>query len=170
MRVLILTVVMALFPFFAGCELGGPATVRRSFKPGVSDLCGAYSAMKAQIIGLTAFLPGQYGSNGAEIEVYMNLMDSFGSRIKAAGVFRFELYEYVPRSSDPKGKRVYLWADVDLTNAAANNLHWLDFVRGYQFFLPMNKAPKSPGTYVLEVTCVTPTGKRLTDTFQLEYK
>ena len=39
---------------------------------------------------------------------YVSLMDVFGSQIKGPAVFRFELYEKVVRSSEPKGNKCSL--------------------------------------------------------------
>jgi len=118
-------------------------------------------------VGLTGFEPGG-DSDAALIRAYVDVLDAFDCRIKAPGTFRFELYEYVPRSSNPRGRRVHLWGDIDLTDAAANSAYWRDFLRCYQFELPLSTAPTA-GTYVLEVTCRTIQGTRLSATVQLAY-
>ena len=71
--------------------------------------------------------------------MYAALRDSFGSCLKAPGVFRFELYEYVQYSSEPKGKRIIIWPDIDLTDAAENNEYWNDFLRAYEFSLDLEQ-------------------------------
>ena len=65
----------------------------------------------------------------------VSLLDPFDCQIKSPGVFRFELYEYVQRSAEPKGQRVIIWPDIDLTECSENNNHWRDFLRAYEFNL-----------------------------------
>jgi hypothetical protein len=74
----------------------------------------------------------------------------------------------VPRSSQPKGKRIFIWPDIDLTEVAMNNGRWRDFLRAYEFEMDLNFRPAPDNTFVLEVTFTTPAGKRLSDTFQLK--
>jgi len=105
-------------------------------------------------------------SNGANINLYVSLMDSFGSQIKSPCVFRFELYQKVQRSAEPKGKRVIIWPDVDLTDPVANDEYWRDFLRAYEFNLPFESAANQ--SYILQVTCLCPTGRRLSDEFALK--
>lgn len=93
------------------------------------------------------------------ISVYVSLLDSFGSQIKSPATFRFELFQQVQRSSEPKGKRIVIWPDINLTDPAVNNNHWQDFLRAYLFTLPLEKpAPET----ILQVTCIIASGKRLT--------
>jgi hypothetical protein len=94
------------------------------------------------------------------------LLDSFGCQVKSAGVFRFELYERVERSAEPKGRRVVIWPDIDLIDAAANNENWRDFLRAYEFNLDFDL--QGSQNYVLQVTCLCPGGKRLSAEFGLE--
>ncbi len=99
----------------------------------------------------------------SQINLYVSLLDSFGSQKKSPGTFRFEMYEHVRRSAEPKGERVAIWPDRDLTNAFENNRYWRDFLRAYQFNLPFE--PASNQSYILQVTFLCPTGKRLSDVF-----
>ena len=100
------------------------------------------------------------------MDVYVSLLDAYSEKIKAPGIFRFELYEYVQRSSEPKGQRIAIWPDVDLNSPAENQTYWRDFLRAYEFSLG---APASRGkTYILEVTCLCPSGKRLSTEWPLK--
>jgi len=102
--------------------------------------------------------PGNSGQP-AVLTIYLDLLDAFGSHIKAPGVLRFELYEYVVRSAEPKGQRITVWPDIDMTNPAENNRYWQDFLRAYEFTLD---APAGlDKTYILEATCLCPDGRRL---------
>jgi len=133
-----------------------------------------YAPIKIDIMPLTGFV-NLGGTEGASkinppsvwrINVYVSLLDSFGSAIKSPGVFRFEMYEYVERQASPKGGRIAIWPDIDLSNAVENNKYWRDFLRAYQFNLPFE--PASNPSYILQVTFLCPTGKRLSDEFTLK--
>jgi hypothetical protein len=124
-----------------------------------------YCPVEVDIIPLTGFVEAG-DSQQSQINLYVSLLDSFGSEIKSPCVFRFELYEKVQRSAEPKGKRVVIWPDIDLTIPAMNNQYWRNFLRAYEFNLPY--APTSNQIYILEVTCLCPTGKRLISDFTID--
>ncbi len=100
------------------------------------------------------------------IKPYVSLIDSFGSQIKSPGVFRFELYQRSVRSAEPKGKRVDIWEDIDLTELAINDEYWQDHLRAYEFDLPFELDVNQ--SYILQVTCQCPNGRRLSDEFALK--
>lgn len=101
------------------------------------------------------------------INIYVSLIDYFGSQIKSPGIFRFELYEYIKRSAEPKGKRAIIWPDVDLTDPVTNNDSWRDFLRAYEFSFPCEQANSQD--YILQVTCLCPNGKRLSSEFNIKH-
>jgi hypothetical protein len=101
------------------------------------------------------------------INIYVSLIDPFGSQIKSPGVFRFELYEYMQRSAEPKGKRAVIWPDVDLTDPITNNDSWRDFLRTYEFSFPCERT--NSNDYILQVTCLCPNGKRLSSEITLRH-
>jgi hypothetical protein len=117
------------------------------------------------ILPLTELLVSTPSSQAVTLDAYVSLRDAFGCQAKAPFVLRFELYRYVPRSGQPKGQRLAIWPDVDLTHPAINNRYWRDFLRAYEFKLD---APAGLNeTYVLEATCMCPDGRRLTAEFPL---
>lgn len=124
-----------------------------------ASIYASYAPAKLDIVPLTELASVGDARRTSQIYLYVSLLDSFGSQIKSPGVFRFELYEYVQRSADPKGARLVIWPDIDLTDPAKNNEHWRDFLRAYEFNLDF-EADKNQ-TYVLHVTCLCPAGKRL---------
>ena len=126
----------------------------------------AYFPVKVEITPLTGFVNPIGQERVREINVYVNLLDSFGCQIKSPGVFRFEIYEHVQRSSEPKGKRIAIRPDIDLTDVAQNNKYWRDFLRAYHFSLPFE--PTDGRSYIIQVTFLCPTGKRLTGEFVLK--
>lgn len=168
MRIRVLkTVLLILFLFNTGCEQKSkPADFSDQSNNELEKLSvyAQYSPAEIDIIPLTAFIyKGE--AQQTQINLYVSLLDSFGSEIKSPCVFRFELYEKVQRSAKPKGSRIMIWPDIDLTGPAANNQYWRNFLRAYEFNLPFGAI--SPQTYILEVTCLCPTGKRLTSEFTL---
>jgi hypothetical protein len=165
---------LALVLAGTGCEHPGGQTVpgprRAQSSRGDRDselfsLYRPYTAAKLEITPLTGFVVG--GERANRIKAYVSLLDSSDCQIKSPGTFRFELYAHVQGSSEPKGERVALWPDVDLTEAGENSSCWRDFLRAYEFNLDFE--PQHDGRYILEVTCLCPTGRRLSDDFALDY-
>lgn len=124
------------------------------------SVCAAYAPVKIEILPLTE-LVGSGESTRAN--VYVSLLDTSGCQTKSPGVFRFELYEYVQRSAEPKGQRLVAWPDIDLTELSHNSGYWRDFLRSYEFNLDFQ--PSGGRTFVLQATFLTPAGKRLNDEF-----
>ncbi|HUW18619.1 MAG TPA: hypothetical protein VMW16_04890 [Sedimentisphaerales bacterium] len=152
----------------AGCELGPGGPSSGSDKgPDPLSVYASYSAAKVDIMPLTDFVGAGSGGEAGRIRVYVGLLDSFNSQIKSPGVFRFELYEHVQRSPEPAGKRLVVWPDIDLTDPAGNNNYWRDYLRAYEFSLDFE--PQNSRSYLLQVTCLCPNGKRLSDAFVLKY-
>ena len=112
-----------------------------------------YAPAKIDILPLTEFI-GIGDTQRPNINLYVSLLDSFGSQIKSPCVFRFELYQRVQRSAEPKGKRIIIWPDIDLIEPAANNKYWRDFLRAYEFNLPFELPANQ--SYILQVTCLSP--------------
>lgn len=127
----------------------------------------SYTAEKVDIVPLTEFIYTGGAVEAPKIKVYVSVLDPFDCQIKTPGIFRFELYERVPRSAGPKGRRIVIWPDIDLTGATENNNHWRDFLRAYEFNLDFE--PQSSQDYILEVTCLCPNGKRLSAEFTFKH-
>ena len=125
-------------------EVGGQV---RGGRPDYGDVCGDYVAVEADILPLTGFV----GDEG-KIRVFVSLLDRFGAAVKGPAVFRFELYERVLRSSEPRGRRLAIWDDIDLVEAEANQGHWRDYLRAYEFELDFESGKGA--SFILEVTCV----------------
>ncbi len=165
---------------YAGCEpVRSTDALPADQNTAGAALCLYYAPVKIDILPLTEFVALDGGSEPRIIDTYVSLLDFFGSQIKSPGKFRFELYEYIRRSPDPKSGRVMIWPEsdlsdpnasdrywIDLSDPAANNRSWRDFLRAYQFNLPFEPAPDRD--YVLEATCLTPNGKRLAAQFYLK--
>jgi len=126
----------------------------------------AFVPVKIGILPLTELSSPSNANQGAKLRVFVTLLDAFGSQMKAPGVLRFELYEYIPRSAQSKGPRLTLWPDVDLTGPAQNNKYWRDFLRAYEFVLDTQASRDK--TYILEATCMYPDGRRLLGEYVLK--
>ncbi len=147
-----------LFLSQAGCEqshtVSEPVTTK------------TFAPAKVHILPLTEFAHVSDAQEQQQIKIYVSLLDPFSSQIKAPAIFRLELYEYVQRSSEPKGKRVAIWPDIDLTEPVENNKYWMDFLRAYEFNYPFE--PKRDKSYMLQITCLRPDGRRLYAEFALK--
>ena len=155
-----------------GCEKPriGPNRIETTAKT-ISDCNEAfayisYAPVKIDILPLTEYIDGSRSGEAPKIEVYVSLLDSYGSQIKSPGTFRFELYERAARSAEPKGQRIIL-QHFDLTNIAENDNYWQDFLRTYEFSLPFES--KTSQNYILQATCICPNGKRLSTEFSLPH-
>ena len=146
--------------FAAGCESASVSDEKLSGddKDFNVSVCTDYVPVKVVIMPLSECI-GSGDEQEQKINIYVSLHDSFGSQMKAPAVFRFELYEKVPRSSEPKGKRIFIWPDINLTDPDDNNKYWRDFLRGYEFNLDFESERRED--YIIQVTCQCPDGKRL---------
>lgn len=140
-------------------------TERQVAEPPVVAPVPEFSPAEITILPLTELTRGA-GGQDQRLNVYVSLADAFGSQIKAPGTFRIELYDYIQRSADPKGQRVAIWPDIDLTSPAENHRYWRDFLRAYEFSVPTQASPDK--MYVLEVTCLTTAGRRLSAKWTLQ--
>jgi hypothetical protein len=164
-RVVSAVSLFVLFAVNSGCErMLAPFDVPAKADSDIDRLSvyDSYAPAKIDILPLTE-LVGAADIDGARINLYVSLLDTFGSQMKSPGIFRFELYEHVQRSAEPKGKRVTIWPDVDLTDPVTNNEYWRDFLRAYEFDLPFEQAGSQ--TYILQVTCLETSSKRLSSEF-----
>jgi hypothetical protein len=159
--------------FNAGCgpaaKLSAPA---KPLKTDNSPLNEAevyipYNPVKIDILPLTEFVYSTDVKKEEKLKVYVALSDSFDCQVKFPCIFRFELYEYVQRSACPKGKRITIWPDIDLTVPAENNALWRDFLRAYEFSLDLEH--QAGQSFILQTTCICPNGRRLSADFIIKY-
>jgi len=149
----------------AGCELFSGLTAKTNNDVKELSVYSRFAPAKINIMPLTEFISAG-GTRQVKIKPYVSLLDSFGSQIKSPAVFRFELYQRVLRSAEPKGRRVIIWPDIDLNDPAANNEYWRDFLRAYEFDLPFE--PDANQSYILQITCLCPNGRRFSAEFALK--
>jgi len=151
----------------AGCE---PASQSLSTPPAQEHdppfEYNSYAAAKVRIMPITKCYPSTDDDETSNIRIFFSLYDAYDCQIKSPGIFRFELYEYVQFSREHKGKRIVIKPDINLTNDAVNNSYWRDFLRAYEMTLNF-KSPASE-TYILQITCQCPNGKRLSSDYLLK--
>ena len=156
--------ILALLLVGSGCE---PMSADLPASTNIdSNVLSSYTPVKVDIMPLTEFITTADAEGVSQLKVYVSLLDSFDCQVKSPGVFRFELYEYVQRSGEARGRRIGI-KDIDLTEASENNSYWRDFLRAYEFDLDFG--PQRDKTYILQVTCLCPSGKRLSADFALKH-
>jgi hypothetical protein len=126
-----------------------------------------YLPVKIDILPLTSQLKTD-DPEKPRLNIFVSLLDSFGSQLKSPCIFRFELYQRLQRSADSKGARALIWPDVDLNEPQNNEQYWRNYLRAYEFSLPLEKLDSQ--NFILEVTCLCPNDKRLTAEFVLDLK
>ena len=149
----------------AGCDSTGTIPTADE----TSDIFSSYAdyaPSKVGIMPLTTITYADDPTESSKLNVFVCMLDSFGSQVKSPAVFRFELYQYLRRSNKARGERLFIWPDIDLKDPAANNAHWRDFLRAYEFDLDFQ--PPNQQSCVLQVTCFCPDGKRLPAEFILK--
>jgi len=139
-----------------GC---GPSLELFSHESNALSVYDSYSSAMIQILPLTGLEVSGQQQQSAKIRLYISLLDVFDSQIKGPCLFRFELYEHIQRSGEPKGERLAVWPDFDLTDTQKNNRYWRDFLRAYEFELEFEQLANKD--YILQATCFCPNGKRL---------
>jgi len=148
----------------AGCE---PVLSESLSETAQLSVYTRYTPVKIDIMPLTEFIWVGDDEEPSKIRVYVSLLDAFDCQMKTPAVFRFELYERIRRSAEPKGRRIIIWPDIDLIDTVENNEHWRDFLRAYEFNLDFE--PESNQSYILQATCLCPDGKRLSAEFSLKH-
>jgi hypothetical protein len=154
--------------FYAGCSTRPPGADSTPALFHDSTPCSRFGPARIDVLPITSIAPASAADRDATIDAYVCLIDAFDSQIKAPVIFRFELFQRLQRSADPKGKRLIVWPDIDLTDPAVNSNLWQDFLRAYLFSLPLQKT--SAENCILHVTVICPLGKRLTADFIVRTK
>jgi hypothetical protein len=162
---LFFALILVLSCIFGCAQPGKVSSAAGENEQNVVSIYAEYAPVEIDILPLTEFnINKETGQR--EINLYVSLLDSFGSQIKSPCIFRFELYIKVQRSSEPKGRRVMLWPDADLNSPKTNNEYWQNFLRAYEFHLPFE--PQRDQPYILEVTCICPNSRRISSEFELK--
>ena len=124
------------------------------------------AVQRIRISAITEFIRG---ADGEQLKTLVELLDISDSPVKVPCVFRFEFYEFRPVSSDPRGQRLMIWPDYNLIDPAINDKHWKDFLRGYEFSMPLEFSLRQNQKYILEATCLIDQ-QRYSDLFKMQYQ
>lgn len=65
--------------------------------------------------------------------------------------------------------RLTIWPDIDLAEPEKHNRYWKEYLKSYEFYLPLEFAPAANQNYLLEVTCLVD-GKRLGGILKIRYQ
>lgn len=148
--------VLMSFVALAGCE-----TVQQKQSNEIHQCLDSiyidYAPVKIGVLPLSEAFTSR---GSAKFAAYIKLSDGAGSTVKWPGVFRFELYQKNIRTAEPKGNRLILWPDIDMTEAQQNNDYWQDALGCYRFDLDLNS--KKVYGNILRITFIRPDGKRIT--------
>jgi len=138
--------------------------------PAQSDVQSAenVSIERVRISALTEFVAEPADPDKVRLKVLLECLDALGAPVPAPGVIRFELYEFHPLSSDPRGRRLWIWPEKDLTEADNADQYWKALLRGHEFYLPLDPVPRLEEKYVLEATCIDGQRRR-SDLFKLQF-
>ena len=94
------------------------------------------------------------------LEVRIEAFDASGDSTKAFGEFRFELYEFVANSANPKGRRLGVWSE-NILQPNRNQLHWDSITRTYLFKLQWYEPITVGQQFVLAAVFSSPFTDRL---------
>lgn len=144
-----------------GCEMPSSNAVRPDIQPGEVE--------RIRISALTEFVPVPSSPEKVQIKTLIEFFDPLNTPLKPAFTVRFELYEFRPLSSNPRGQRVAIWPEQDLLDPVKNDEHWEDFLRGYEFYWPLKFVPQPGNKYLFEVSCSVGQ-RRYNDLFKMQYR
>ena len=165
-----ISVVCIVLLLSLGCEeFSQTAAPSQRIEVDTDNIYGPYQPQRVELNGLTRFIISDNGQDQPILKAHVDVIDRFGSRIKSPMQIRFELFEFSPRSSDPKGPRIYLWQDINLLDPHANQENWNDYLRTYIFQLPCRVSLKSGTSFMLQTTCIRPDNRRIMSEARISY-
>ena len=94
------------------------------------------------------------------LDVRIEALDAWDHTTKAFGNFRFELYRFMPNSTERKAGKMITW-EVSLTDPKDNFVHWSSINRAYEFKLQSDQGIAVGERYVLVAVFTSPYTKRL---------
>ena len=104
-------IIIASVILLAGCGQMSEMSLFNTASPGV------------HLLDMTGFAPAASGE-GTVLRVFVQ-----PDKIEQDLCFRFELYVYIPRSSNPRGKRIVLWPDMEVKANASSNSQWREHLK-----------------------------------------
>ena len=155
-------IVCVCFLFYAGMVLIGCGP---SHPVGMTDKPGSAQQMRISALSEFVRLPD---TPRVQLKAMTELLDASGQPVRQACIWRFELYRFDPHPSNVRGNRLMIWPDLDLTVAGQEEAHWKVFLKGYEFYLPLEYPLETGKKYVLEATAMTDQ-RRYNDLFEIRY-
>ncbi len=114
---------------------------------------------KIRIHPFTGTRTFEEAGNITGLDVRIKALDPYGDTTKAFGDFRFELYSFMPNSTERKAGKLVTW-EVPLTDSSDNFNHWNRINRAYEFKLQW-KGIAAGQRYVLVAIFTSPYTERL---------
>jgi hypothetical protein len=127
-----------------------------------------FSAVSIKFNGMTEIAAGEK-ENTISIRPHIDVYDGAGSKIKAPGTVRFELFELIDRSNNSLGRRIKVWDDFDLNRFGPNNKYWSDPLRCYSFGLELASSLVRADTEYQFTTVFIYGSKRLNDQIRIDF-
>jgi hypothetical protein len=116
---------------------------------------------KIRIHPFTGMRTFEEAGNVKGLDVRIEALDAWGDTIKAFGDFRFELYSFMPNSTERKADNKLVVWEVPLTDPKDNFVHWNSINRAYEFKLQWAAGITAGQRYVLVAVFTSPYTKRL---------
>ncbi len=97
------------------------------------------------------------------IELLLQAVNSLDDPGMIVGSVHVDLFEHVPASSDPKGRRLEYW-DIELSTLQQQRTFWNQATQMYEFRLEIDPSViPAKDRFVVHVTYTSPLGEHLTD-------
>ena len=139
-----------------GCVWKG-GEQRSDFKQHVGNQIWQVGPVRMRVYPSTRFVEDQ---DFSMLEARVELLDEMDDSVKGVGEFRIEIFDR-PRGGNPGvGQRRYSW-DVSALTLADQRRHYDMITRSYLFRLKLEDQATAHRETVLQVTFISPEGKRL---------
>ena len=115
---------------------------------------------KIRIHPLTTVRTAKEAGSITVLDVRVEALDADGNTARAFGNFRFELFSFMPNSTEPKAGKLVTW-EVPLSDPKTNLVHWNNINRAYEFKLQWDSGITAGRKYVLVAIFASPYTKRL---------
>ncbi len=123
----------------------------------------------AKIVGLSEISFVDKSIPRSDLKIYVDLLSKDRTNIAAPAIFRFELYDYQPYITNKRGKRIFLWKDIDLRDKKAAQKHWRSIFNSYEFDLSLPVALLKK-KYLLVATVIVSEKKRIETSYIIGYQ
>lgn len=156
-------------PFLAGCQSSGPERV-----PTEPERVRMLSLMMPAAIEIQPFSKIRSFDEDEVPDgllVVVRVTDRLGEPVKAAGLFYFELWTYLPASGEPKGERLAFW-DRSIASVDEIRQYWTR-AQMYEFRLAWTaglNAIAPNRKYVLKATYRPPWDEIIQDEYVIDFQ